>query len=99
MIRVRVSKKDFDEVPNGDIVCAGVTPNNPEGIFATRDYPGRLLLWVMVKGYADDWAVYYHWADRNSVDEVRDNGDKLFTEGYIKNILDLDLDVMRKFRS
>jgi len=99
MIRVRISKKDFDEVSNGDIVCTGITPNSPKGIFATRDYPGRLFLWVMVKGYADDWAIYYHWADENTIEDVRNNGDKLLTKDYIKNIVDLDLDVIRKVRS
>ena len=70
-------------------------PDSPEGIFMTRD--GGELLWVAIKGYANDWTIYCHWSDK-SIDWVRQHGDKVVTEKHIRLCINCTDEVFKLYR-
>jgi len=92
---MKLTKELFDSFPNGEVFATGVLPNSPEGIFVTRD--GGMLRWVAKKGYANDWAIYCHWAS-NSEEWIKDHGDKVTTEMYIKRCVDCDDEIFNLYR-
>ena len=90
-----LTKKEFDKINPGDIFDTGIQPNSPDGIFMTRD--GGNLKWVAVKGYANDWAIYTHW-DYNSIDYIKQSGDKLHNQLHIKLCVPCDNEVYKLYR-
>lgn len=97
--RVAISDKTFEKALPGGIITSGEIRNHPQGIFMTRDFFDRLLRWVMVKGYNDDWAVYIGWADEMSELSVRTYGDKLVIRDHIRRILDISDSLFRSIDS
>lgn len=87
--------EQFDHIPSGQVFATGIFPNSPEGIFMTRN--SGLLRWVAKKGWANDWAVYCHWAE-NDEDYVRDYGDKVLTEIYIRRCVPCTDEVFKLYR-
>jgi hypothetical protein len=47
---------------------------------------GRMLIWVAIRGYIEDWAIYVHWADKG-LDYVIQNGDKITNIHHIKQLV------------
>jgi len=90
-----LTKKEFDNLTPGEVFATGVQPNSPEGIFMTRD--GGNLRWVATKGYANDWTAYCHW-ESNSVEYVKQNGDKLHNEQHIKLCVPCEEEVFKSYR-
>ena len=90
-----LTKTEFDKLSPGEIFAAGILPNSPEGIFMTRD--GGDLRWVAVKGYGNDWTIYCHW-DYNSVEYIKQSGDKLHNENHIKLCVPCEEDVYKLYR-
>ena len=90
-----LTKQKFDKLPIGQIFATGVLPNSPEGIFMTRD--GGELRWVAKKGWGHDWAIYCHWSDKTP-EWVRDYGDKVYTEEYIKKCVPCTDEVFQIYR-
>jgi len=91
----KLTKERFDEIPAGEIFDTGILSNSPEGIFMTDD--GGELKWVAKKGYGNDWAIYCHWSD-HTIEWIRDHGDKVHTEEYIKKCVPCDDDVFKLYR-
>lgn len=90
-----ITKEEFDKLTPGEIFATGVQPNSPEGIFMTRD--GGNLRWVATKGYGNDWAIYCHW-DYNSIEYIKESGDKLQNPDHIKLCVPCEEDVLKKYR-
>ena len=90
-----ITIKEFIDLEPGKMFDTGILPNSPEGIFMTRD--GGTLRWVAVKGYGNDWAVYCHW-ERNSVEYVKQSGDKLHFENNIKKCVSCDDEMFKLYR-
>ena len=78
---------EFLIIPNGTNFAQGEIVDSPEGLYMTGSR--RILKWVAVKGYANDWCVYTHFAD-NSYDYVRNYGDKVGFEDNIKMVVSCD---------
>jgi hypothetical protein len=90
-----LTKEQFDKIPLGEVFATGVLPNSPAGIFMTRD--GGELRWVAKKGWGYDWAVYCHWSDKTP-EWIRDHGDKIYDETYIRRCVPCDDDVYKIYR-
>jgi hypothetical protein len=91
----QLTKKEFDEIPRGEVFATGVLPNSPEGLFMTND--GGNLRWVAKKGYGYDWAVYCHW-DWHDEEWVTQHGDKVHGEDHIKKCVPCDDEVFKLYR-
>ena len=90
-----ITKEEFDKLKAGEVFATGVQPNSPEGLFMTNS--GGYLRWVATKGYANDWCIYCHW-ESNSVEYVKQSGDKLYNEKYIKLCVPCDDEVFKSYR-
>lgn len=90
-----LTKKEFDKLASGEVFATGIQPNSPEGIFMTRG--GGNLRWVAVKGYGNDWTIYCHW-ESNSVEYIKQSGDKLFNEKHIELCVPCDKEVLNLYR-
>jgi len=75
----------------------GVLPNTPEGIYMTDSRYGYMMTWVAKKGHADDWAVYCYWYTQD-VEWVKQHGDKIHTEKYIRRCVPCDDLMFSKYR-
>lgn len=87
--------EEFNNLPKGEVFATGVLPNSPDGIFMTRD--GGELRWVAKNGFGDDWAIYCH-RSYHTVEWIRDHGDKVITEQYIKKCVPCEDEVYKKYR-
>lgn len=90
-----LTKAEFDKLPVGQVFATGVLPNSPDGIFMTRD--GGELRWVAKKGWGYDWAIYCHWADKTP-EWIRDHGDKVHNDEYIKRCVPCTDEVLNLYR-
>lgn len=87
----------FNKIPAGEVFAMGVTPNSPDGLYMTSTNRGKLLRWVAVKGHADDWALYTHWAEHSFV-YVSESGDKVYDKKHIQLLLPCTPEVAIKYR-
>lgn len=55
------------------------------------------IRWVAVKGWGDDWAIYYHKAIYEIV-LVREQGDKINEANLIQNLVPCTQEVLDKYR-
>lgn len=87
--------EEFDKIPDGDVFRTGTLPDSPEGLNMTNS--GRMLKWIAKKGYANDWAIYCHWADSSDV-YVRQHGQKVASESNILNAVPCVKEVLNRYR-
>ena len=85
---------EFLIIPNGTNFAQGEIVDSPEGLYMTGSR--RILKWVAVKEYANDWCVYTHWM-YNSVKYVVDYGDKVLFQENIENIIKFDDEVWKRY--
>ena len=90
-----LTKKEFDNLSHNEVFATGVLPNSPEGLFMTRD--GGNLRWVAIKGNWTDWTIYCHW-DYNTVEWIKQSGDKLHNTGHIKLCVPCEEEVFNLYR-
>lgn len=95
MLRPYLDKKAFDKVQAGGDIASGFANDCPEQLHLART--GKMLVWVAVKGHADDWCVYAHFHS-NGIDFARSNGDKVISKSNIDNILEVTDEVWTKYR-
>jgi len=96
---MKITKKIFDEIPDGGTFAMGAIPNHPDGAFMVNEYRGRLMRWIAVKGYRNDWTLYCLWWNRSSYQTVEREGDKIVTEEYIRRCIDVSDEVFKLYRS
>jgi len=96
---MKITKKIFDKIPQGETFAVGLIPNHPDGAFLVRKDQGRLLRWVVVKGYNNDWTLYCSWMNRSSIQTVQSGGDKMITEKYIRRCIDVSDEVFKLYRN
>jgi len=85
----------FNLIPSGDIFATGFLYNSPEGIYMNNE--GGLLRWVAVKGFNNDWTIYCH-RSYQPINYIKQSGDKIFTEEYIKRCVPCDDSVLKLYR-
>lgn len=79
----------------GKIFATGVIPDGPDGVNMTNS--GKELRWVACRGGIHDWAIYIHWSE-NSAEWVKDNGDKVHGEHYIRKLVPCDNEAFGMYR-
>ena len=57
----------------------------------------RAVRWVAIKGYGNDWAIYYHFEDR-TLAYIRNQGDKVTSANIIQNLVPCSEDVLSLYR-
>jgi hypothetical protein len=85
----------FSEIPDGLVFDKGIMVDSPEGLHMART--GRMLKWVAVKGYDNDWCVYTHFAE-NDWEFIESNGDKVGGTDNILKVVPCDEDVLKRYR-
>jgi hypothetical protein len=91
----KLTKAEFDKLPDGQVFATGVLPNSPEGLFMTNN--GGELRWVAKKGWGYDWAIYCHWCDK-SPEWIEQHGDKVHAEEHIKRCVNCDDELFKMYR-
>lgn len=90
-----LTEAKFDEIPAGERFAQGVEIDDPAGLHIANT--GKELKWVAVKGYANDWCIYCHFASE-SFDSVEMNGDKVILEHNIQRVVPCTKGVYAKYR-
>ena len=85
----------FREFSPGMVFAKGILPDDHTGLNMTGS--GKMLKWIAVKGWAQDWCIYTHWADYD-YDYVKDSGDKVLSESNIYNAVPCDEDTLNCYR-
>ena len=98
MIKPILSMQVFNSIKPGEVIAQGVANNHPNGLYMTDSNFGRELRWVALKGYANDWCLYCHWANEHTWEGVIHQGDKIMSNIFIRNVLDVDDEVMKRYR-
>ena len=82
-----------------EIMAQGVIENGPEKhqLYMTNYNVGKKLLWVAIKGGADDWAIYIHW-ETMGVAYVIKSGDKVYSNESIRKLVPCDDEVLKRYR-
>jgi len=68
-------------LPQNEVFATGIMLDNEDGLFMLGS--NREIRFVAVTGAIGDWAVYAHFAE-NSVESIRDYGDKVHDEQNIR---------------
>lgn len=87
--------EQFETIKDGEVFRAGLIEDSPSGCHMTGS--GKMLRFVAVKGYADDWTVYVHWAE-NSFEYIRESGDKVLGKNNIVACVPCDDEVFARYR-
>ena len=90
-----LNMKSFSKIDYGKVFAKGEIIDNDEGLCFDRS--GKMLKWVAVKGYADDWCVYAHLAD-NTFDFVKSYGNKVTVKENIQKVVPCEEDVFECYR-
>lgn len=89
--------EEFNKIMVGDVFAKGEIENSPEGLLMTNNDQGKMLGWVAVKGYGNDWAIYAHWLERG-YDFIESNGDKVGSNRNIQKLVPCSDEVMKLYR-
>lgn len=94
----RLRLEDFTKIPAGKIFATGVLPNTPIGLYMTEFKKGdNNLRWIAKKGHGEDWTIYCDW-EGSSEDYIAKHGQKVETELNIQKCIDIDRDVLSRYR-
>lgn len=86
---------EFEKIEPGTVFAQGVASDSPDGLHMTGS--GRMLRWVAVKGYNNDFSVYTHY-DSKDFDFIKRQGDKVHDMSNIRNVLSVDDEVIKRYR-
>jgi len=90
-----ITEEVFDTIGANQEFATGYTIDSPEG--ANMSNSGRVLRWVAVKGYGNDFAVYIGLATQPDF-YIRNNGDKVNDIHNLKKLLSCSDEVWKKYR-
>jgi len=85
----------FLELEDGLEFARGTVSDNSSGINMTNS--DKLLKWIAIKGYAEDWCIYAHFAD-NDFEFIKRSGDKVGSEEHIQRVIPCTDDVIARYR-
>ena len=78
--------KDLKEMEPGKIFANGLT-----------QYMNTEIKWVAVRGGIHDWAIYFGHTDAD-LEEIKDNGDKMYERDMIKDLISCDDESFSMYR-
>ena len=87
--------KEFSKIPDGLVFAKGEIIDSPDGLHMSRS--NKMLKWVAIKGYADDWCVYAHFADMG-FSFVASQGDKVCDRENVQRVVPCDDEVFNRYR-
>ena len=90
-----LNMKSFFDIAPGKVFARGEIIDSPEGLHMERT--GRMLKWVAVKGYVNDWCVYTHFA-KNNWDFIKKSGNKVTGKENIQKVVPCEEDVFDCYR-
>ena len=85
----------FNNIRNGLVFAKGEIVDSPDGINMSNS--GEMLKWVAVKGYAEDWCIYIHFAHLGFY-FVESQGDKVCMKENIQTLVPCDDEVFNSYR-
>jgi hypothetical protein len=86
---------DFTQLRPGEPFAQGELVDSPAGINMTGS--DQLLRWIAVKGWANDWCVYAHFA-YNSWGFIQSSGDKVHGADHILKCVPCDDAMLARYR-
>lgn len=89
--------EEFNKIMAGDIFAKGEIENSHKGIYMTTSNQGKMLGWIAIKGYGNDWCIYAHWIERGYA-FIESNGDKIHIEENIQKLVPCTDEVMKLYR-
>ena len=89
--------EELNDLPKGVVFKVGVTTNDENGVFMTNERKNQKLLYVAKKGTINDWAIYVGWLGQ-SVDQVRDYGQKIQNLFNVKKLIPCTEEVLKRYR-
>ena len=87
--------EQFAALQPGEPFAQGELVDSPAGINMTNS--GQLLRWIAVKGWANDWCVYAHYA-LHSYEFIRNSGDKVMGADNILKCVPCDDAMLARYR-
>ena len=87
--------ENFKEIPSGTVFAHGEAVDSPKGLNMMGS--GKTLRWLAKKGHINDWVIYCHWQE-TSWPMVEREGDKVQDEKNIRNVLDVDDEMLKHYR-
>jgi hypothetical protein len=87
--------EEFQKIPSGTDFDYGLAVDNYDSLNMAGS--GRQLKWIAVKGWADDWCIYAHFAE-NDYGFVKEYGDKVMGEEHIMKLIPCDDFVFARYR-
>ena len=91
-----LSLDQLDAIPPKSIFAHGVVEDGTQYFNYENGRFGDLR-WVAVRGYIADWAIYVH-LEKYPVEYVRNQGDKIITEKYIRYLVPCTDEVFARYR-
>lgn len=85
----------FSLINRGSIFAYGNCINDCNGVNISNS--GKMLRWVAVKGYGDDWTIYIHFNIHDNI-WVSLHGDKVTSSNNIKLLVPCTNEVFKKYR-
>lgn len=82
-------------MPANTVFATGVLVDNKDGLFMTGS--GKELRWVAIRGGADDFCIYCHFADKTT-EWIERYGDKVYNERNIRRCVEMDDDAFKRYR-
>lgn len=80
----------LDDMPPGTCFATGV-------IIDTSIHRGGPIRWAAKRGGINDWAIYYHH-EHTPLEEVLSNGDKVYHNDNIRNLVPCDEEALARYR-
>lgn len=80
----------FNKEPSGSIMYKG------EGFYPNLSGDFKVK-WIAVKGHGPDWAIYYHFT-RSTTEQILQQGEKVYSESVIKQLVPCDEEVLKLYR-
>jgi len=87
--------KELKDMKPDTIFAEGTIEDSPEGIHMVGS--GLELRWVAVRGQIWDWTIYTY-AKESTPEWVRDHGDKVIMEEYIRKLVPCDDEAFKMYR-
>lgn len=90
-----LTKEEYDKLPEDQIFRFGLSSNSPTGIYMVNSNPDKILGWV-AKKRIDGWCIYTHWYEKG-FEFIENNGDKVYTNSFIKKLVPCDDEVFELY--
>lgn len=89
----------FIEIDEGTIFRRGYTKNHPTGYYVSSmpELIGKLMKFVAVKGWNDDWSIYVGWNEM-TFEDIKRSGDKVISSTAINLLVPCTEEVFSRYR-